>query len=79
MARHINTFQFADERIAAAMDIAWRYSQCDGAWHKAWAIDQMVRALCGNEDVYKDWVAEYEKPLSTNPGDYYIWDTGIAP
>ena len=61
------------ERIQKALDIAWQYSQIDGAWHKAWSIDQMVRALCGSEEAYNAWVAEYE-----NNGEYE-WDIGIAP
>ena len=63
----------ATERIAKALDIAKRYSQIDGAWHKAWSIDQIVRALFETEEDYKAWVAEYE-----NDGEYE-WDTGIAP
>ena len=72
-------FKWSDDRIQKAMDLAWRYSQIDGARHKAWVIDQMVQALCGSEDLYKQWVKEYTAPLSDNPGDYYEWDCGIAP
>lgn len=63
----------ATERIADAMDIAWRYAQVDGAWHKMWVIDQMLRALFETEEDYKRWVAEYEED-----GEY-DWDVGIAP
>jgi len=31
--------------ILKAMEIALRYGQIDGAHHKAWVIDQMMRAL----------------------------------
>ncbi len=31
--------------VAIALDIARRYGQEDGAHHKMWVIDQMVRAL----------------------------------
>lgn len=68
-----------EERVRKALDIAWQYSQIDGAHHKAWAIDQMVRALCGTEEEYKNWVAKYEEPQSNEPDDYYAWDVGIAP
>lgn len=37
----------ADERIAKALDFAVRYGGIDGDHHKAWVIDQMVRALTG--------------------------------
>lgn len=63
----------ATERINKALEIAWEYSQIDGAHHKSWSIDQMVRALFETEEDYKRWVSEYE-----NDGEYY-WDTGIAP
>lgn len=70
------------DRIQIALDIAWRYAQNDGAWHKTWTIDQMVRVLCGSEEEYDAWVAEYEKPFlnkELNCMDHYDWDTGIAP
>lgn len=35
-----------EERIAKALEIA-RYGNIGGAHHKAWVIDQMVRALTG--------------------------------
>lgn len=34
-----------EERIEKALEIASRYGDTDGSHHKAWAIDQMVRAL----------------------------------
>ena len=37
-------------RIAKALEQAVN-GQCDGSHHKAWAIDQMVGALLGCEDV----------------------------
>ncbi|SNY93407.1 hypothetical protein SAMN04515647_3702 [Cohaesibacter sp. ES.047] len=39
------------KRIAKAIEIAVRWGGIDGAHHKAWAIDQMVRALTGCPDV----------------------------
>lgn len=36
-----------DERIQKALNCAFQYSQFDGNHHKAWAIDQIVRALLG--------------------------------
>lgn len=63
-----------NERIKKALDIAWQYGQIDGSHHRLWVIDQMVRALLGEE--YKKWVEAYETP---DGQDYYEWDTGIAP
>ena len=67
----------AEERIKKALRIAWSYAQIDGDHHKMWTIDQMVRALCGNDEAYKEWVRLYEAPVGYE--DYYRWDTGIAP
>lgn len=68
-----------DERIKKALAIAWDYGQIDGAHHKMWTIDQMVRVLCGSKEEYEKWVNAYTEPLSDEDGDYYEWDTGIAP
>ena len=66
-----------EDRIKNALDIAWKYGQIDGAHHKMWVIDQMVRALFDSEYDYQCWVEAYETPLK----DYecYDWDTGITP
>lgn len=68
-----------ENRIRKALELAWDYSQVDGDHHKTWAIDQMVKALCGSEEEYRKWVEEYEKPISIDSDDYYPWNTGIAP
>jgi hypothetical protein len=36
------------DRILKAVCLAIRYGQIDGAHHKAWVIDQMVRVLLGD-------------------------------
>lgn len=70
-----------DERIKQALDIAWAYGLEDGAHHKMWVIDQMVRALVGDDIIYRQLVAKYEKPVEDPdfPGDYYYiqWDIGV--
>ena len=68
-ARLLETFTFppsADERIRAALQIARDYGTTEGAHHKAWAIDQMVRALVPN----------YEAWRHVGPSD---WEEGVAP
>ena len=62
-----------EERIEKALDIAFRYSQIGGEHHKEWAIDQMVRALVGDERAYDKWVRDYEDDGT------WKWHTGIAP
>jgi hypothetical protein len=61
-----------ERRIAEALKIA---AQPDGAHHKDWIIDQMVRALTG--DGYAQWVAD--RKIGADGPDTYRWDIGIAP
>lgn len=62
-------------KIKAALKIANNWSHIDGAHHKAWVIDQIVRALTGDD--YESWVKE------TCDGEdgpnTYDWDIGSAP
>lgn len=64
-----------DERIKKALELAWSYGQIDGEHHKMWVIDQMVRALLG-EETYQEFVEAYETPYGD---EYWKWDNGIAP
>lgn len=67
--------QTTPDGAAKALDIALQYGGIDGGHHKMWVIDQMVRALTGEN--YGAWVA------AANAGedgpDTYEWDEGIAP
>ena len=58
-----------------ALEIALRYGQTDGARHKAWVIDQMVRALTG--DTYPAWIVTAKN--GDDGPDTYGWDEGIPP
>lgn len=63
------------DRIERAIELAVRYGGIDGAHHKTWVIDQMVRALAG--DRYEAIVAE---ACGGEDGpETYSWDTGCAP
>lgn len=71
-----------DERIARALEIAEAYGHTDGAHHKMWVIDQMVRALTdcppdAESDAYRMWIAAYNADEDGPNTD--AWDTGIAP
>ena len=59
------------QRIEKALDIVNQYGGIDGAHHKQWVLDQVVRALTG--DGYEQWVERH-----IGKGDY-DWDVGIAP
>lgn len=74
-------FKEADEamtdrqKIEAALDVIEKYGGIDGDHHKAWVIDQVARALNGDE--YDEWVREMcdgEDGPAT-----YEWEPGIAP
>jgi hypothetical protein len=60
------------DRITAALNVAFEYTT-DGAHHKQWVIDQMIRELLGNQLNYDKWIANYEED-----GEYE-WDIGTAP
>lgn len=65
-----------DEKIANALEIAAR-GRVDGAHHKSWVIDQIVRALTGSPEAYAAWVREAK--AGVHGPDTYEWDEGIAP
>lgn len=60
-----------------ALEIASEFGQEDGAHHKAWVIDQMVKELLINTTGYNDFIKKY-KDGEDGP-DTYSWDEGIAP
>lgn len=64
----VYTESSAQEKLNAINKILYRYSQIDGAHHKAWCIDQIARILHG--DNYEQFVREFK---------YVEWDIGIAP
>lgn len=61
--------------VAEAVRLAVEYGDIDGDHHKAWVIDQMVRALTGAkyEEVVREAKAGKDGP------DTYEWDEGVAP
>lgn len=67
-----------EDRIAKAMDTIERFGGIDGGHHKAWVIDQVVRALLGgDEGAYRVWLAGM--CVGEDGPDTYEWDEGIAP
>lgn len=63
------------EKIQKALDIALQFGGIDGAHHKDWVIDQMVRAL--TQEQYQDWV---RRACDGPDGPQtYNWEEGIAP
>lgn len=65
----------SEERAAVALSLAIRYGGIDGAHHKDWVIDQMVRALAGPDyETFVDRACDGEDGPET-----YTWEEGIAP
>lgn len=76
-----------------ALEIARRYGQIDGDHHKAWVIDQMVRALTdcptilkeakyvyfgfGESEEYKEFLRSYKE--GEDGPETYEWNEGIPP
>jgi hypothetical protein len=57
-------------RVVEAVKIAVSYGGIDGAHHKDWVIDQMVRVLAGRN---------YDQIVTDACADGADWDEGIAP
>lgn len=64
-----------EARIDAALDIINAYGGTDGAHHKQWALDQVVRCL--TKEHYPEWVRLHCN--GEDGPDTYSWDEGIAP
>lgn len=62
------------EKIEAAIEIAFQYGGIDGAHHKAWVIDQMLRVLADDYNALVRDACDGEDGPNT-----YEWDEGIAP
>jgi hypothetical protein len=64
-----------DPKVTAALAIIERSAGVDGSHHKDWVIDQVVRALTGDD--YEAWVTAY---MDGDEGpETYTWEEGIAP
>lgn len=63
------------QKIQNAIELAVQFGGVDGAHHKDWVIDQMVRILAGDryDQIVRDACNGEDGPES------YTWETGIAP
>jgi hypothetical protein len=64
------TFHIPDTK--KAIGIAWECAQFDGGHHRLWVIEEMLKALLG-EQAFEQWIIDYEAD-----GEYE-WTRGIAP
>jgi hypothetical protein len=66
----------ANDKLREIMAMA-PTGQYDGAHHKMWVIDQIVRIITGDD--YEAWVTWF-RGEEDEYGDFeYSWDEGIAP
>lgn len=72
---HTPTRTTAQDRINKALEVCIKYGGIDGAHHKTWVIDQVVRFLTGDkyDEVVKEACDGEDGPNT------YDWDTGVAP
>lgn len=74
-ALHEMLEHIAANGVEKALEVAFRYAGIGGDHHKAWVIDQMVRALTG--DQYANWV--HDACIGENGDADYTWSAGIPP
>ena len=67
----------AQESIKKALEIIAECGSIDGAHHKQWVLDQVVRQLTG--DKYQDWCSQFDEVDENGEQIYFPWDQGIAP
>lgn len=65
------------KRIGDALQFIMDWGGIDGAHHKQWTLDQVVRILTINEDGYQAW--RREQANGEDGPNTYSWDEGIAP
>lgn len=65
----------AAARAEQALNIIQHYGSIEGDHHRCWVIDQVVRALTGEQ--YDEWVRAMCD--GEDGPDTYDWDEGIAP
>lgn len=79
-----------EERLAGALEVISKYGYIDGAHHKQWVLDQVVRYITdcpvvnmtARDGHTYDALGESEEYLAwagSDDEDYDDWDRGIAP
>lgn len=71
----IRSEQEARQRIMKAIEVCFAYSQVDGDHHKAWVLDEIMRALAGE---HYGRVVELHNVGEDGP-DSYTWNCGFPP
>ncbi len=66
-----------EKSINKILNLISNYGGIDGAHHKQWLLDQIVRCATGTRAEYAKWVDKYED--GEDGPKTYTWDIGIAP
>lgn len=65
------------QKVRDALKLVYDNGGIDGAHHKQWLIDQLVRKLTGTDQSYGAWVMNFKN--GDDGPNTYEWDEGIAP
>lgn len=71
----MKTQQTPQDKLNSIISLIEQYGGIDGAHHKQWVIDQVIRII--TTDNYDIWVKDMCD--GEDGPDTYEWDTGIAP
>lgn len=67
----------SEEKIQKALEFIMDWGGVDGAQHKQWTLDQVVKILTETPEAYLEWVRQHND--GEDGAETYEWDTGIAP
>lgn len=73
----MSTRQLSTDHVKEVLSFIRLNAGVDGAHHKQWLIDQIVRLLAVDEVGYDAWVKEFKN--GADGPDTYDWDEGVAP
>jgi len=77
---HVSEREKANIKANDCLDLILKYGDINGAHHKQWLLDQLVKTLTRGhiyEDMYEEWVRIFEHGI--DGAGTYKWDKGIAP
>lgn len=74
-----NSKRSLTDREVRIKEFIENWGMVDGAHHKQWVIDQIMRILLDTE--YDKWLIGYQEYTEDDDGGYneYEWDEGVAP
>jgi len=61
-------------RVERSIELISQYGGIDGAHHKQWLLNELIKTLA---DDYDGWVKSYEE--GEDGPKTYKWDIGVAP